>query len=104
MVLIIVFTAGASIFTIRVQLYGAAIHFDRWGSILKVPDIYYSHRNPKVIVPIVIYNENPYCVVGWNKTREVVIAPARRDHRTSKFGLRHGIELIEIYAMTNSEF
>ena len=72
MVLIIVFTAGASIFTIRVQLYGVAIHFDRWGSILKVPDIYYSHRNPKVIVPIVIYNENPYCIVGWNKTRDTV--------------------------------
>ena len=54
MVLIIVFTAGASIFTIRVQGYGAAIHFDRWGSILKVTDIYYSLTNPKVIEPIVI--------------------------------------------------
>jgi hypothetical protein len=33
--------------------------------------------------------------------------PARRtqpDHRKSKFGLRHGIKLIELYAMTKSEF
>ncbi len=37
-------------------------------------------------------------------TRDIVIAPARRGHRKSKFRLRHGIKLTEIYAMTKSEF
>ena len=45
-----------------------------------------------------------YCILDKNGTREVVIAPARRDHRKSKFGLRHGLKLIELYAMTKSEF
>ena len=35
-----------------------------------------------------------YCVIEKNRTWGVVIAPARRDHRKSKFGLRHGIKLI----------
>jgi hypothetical protein len=29
---------------------------------------------------------------------------ARRDHRKSKFGLRHRIKLIELYTVTKSEF
>jgi hypothetical protein len=35
---------------------------------------------------------------------DVVTASARRDNRKSKFGLPHGIKLIELYAMTKSEF
>ena len=45
-----------------------------------------------------------YCIVGQYETRNVLIAPARRDQRKSKFGPRHGIKLIEVYAMTKSEF
>ena len=38
---------------------------------------------------------------------QIADVSARRtqpDHRKSKFGLRHGIKLIELYAMTKSEF
>ena len=48
--------------------------------------------------------ESYYCWVERNKTRDVFIALARRDHRKSKFGLRHSIKLIELYCMTKSEF
>ena len=49
-----------------------------------------------------------YCTIEWNKTRDVAAPSSRRDHRKSKFGLRRGINLIELYAMhdamTKSEF
>jgi hypothetical protein len=34
----------------------------------------------------------------------VLLVVARRDHRKSKFGLRHDTNLIELYVMTKSEF
>ena len=36
--------------------------------------------------------------------RDVAISIARRDHRKSKFGLRHAIKLTESYGVTKSEF
>ena len=45
-----------------------------------------------------------YCRLERDKTRDIASPLARRDHRKSKFGLRHGIKLIELYAMTKSEF
>jgi hypothetical protein len=45
-----------------------------------------------------------YCTVEWNKTRDVAAPSSRRDHRKSKFGLRHAIKLNEPYCMTKSEF
>jgi hypothetical protein len=47
---------------------------------------------------------NHYCRVERNRTGDVATPIARRDHRKSKFGLRHGIKLIEFYAMTKFEF
>jgi hypothetical protein len=42
---------------------------------------------------------------SWQiKNCDLVIAFSQPDHRKSKFGLRHGIMLIELYAMTESEF
>ena len=36
--------------------------------------------------------------------RDVVTAPAQPDHRKLKFGLRHGIKLIYLYAMASPNF
>jgi hypothetical protein len=40
----------------------------------------------------------------WIQIRDVAAARAQSYDRKSKFGLRHGIKLIELYAMTKSEF
>jgi hypothetical protein len=45
-----------------------------------------------------------YCRVEQNRAGDVAAARARRDHRKSKFGLRHAIKLIELYGVTKSEF
>ena len=45
-----------------------------------------------------------YCTVERNGTPDVAAASSQPDRRKSKFGLRHGIKLIELYAMTKSEF
>ena len=45
-----------------------------------------------------------YCRVERNGTPDVSAASSRRDHRKSKFGLRHAIKLIELYGVTKSEF
>ena len=45
-----------------------------------------------------------YCWVEQNKTLYIVMSLARRDHRKSKFGLRHDISLILLYVMTKSKF
>ena len=37
-----------------------------------------------------------YCTVGQNVIRDVKIALARRDHRKSKFGLRHSHDEVQI--------
>jgi hypothetical protein len=45
-----------------------------------------------------------YCKVERNETPDVASSIVRRDHRKSKFGLRHHIKLIELYTVTTSEF
>ena len=45
-----------------------------------------------------------YCIVGQNETPDVALSLAWRDHRKSKFGLRHRIKLIQLYTVTKSEF
>jgi hypothetical protein len=42
--------------------------------------------------------------VERNKTVNVAATSSWRDHRKSKFGLRHAIKLIELYGVTKSEF
>jgi hypothetical protein len=44
-----------------------------------------------------------YCRVERNGTADVATPIARWDHRKSKFGLRHALNLIELYCMTKSE-
>ena len=45
-----------------------------------------------------------YYWVEKNRTGDNSAPLARRDHRKSKFGLRHAIKLLELYCMTKSEF
>jgi hypothetical protein len=40
----------------------------------------------------------------WIQITDGAMSLARRDQRKSKFGLRQGIKLIELYALTESEF
>ena len=42
-----------------------------------------------------------YCTVGQNVIRDVKIALARRDHRKSKFGLRHPTKLPPFFFIAN---
>ena len=62
----------------------------------------------ETITPILVLRVKDYtywfCKVGQNKTRGVAPSRSRRDHRKSKFGVRQGIKLNELYALTNSEF
>jgi hypothetical protein len=45
-----------------------------------------------------------YYKLERNKTADVATSRSRRDHRKSKFGLRHAIKLIDIYCVMKSEF
>jgi hypothetical protein len=39
-----------------------------------------------------------YCTVGCNKTPDIALSLARRDHRKSKFGLRHRTSYYEAHS------
>ena len=66
---------------------------ESFGSVYTQLSAVCTHGSDKFSTKLLPSYRSIYCKVELNKTSDVSAANARRDHRKSKFGLRHDIKL-----------